>query len=143
MASGGTSTEVPPTPSIPRAGLNWADRPLDQPLDTLPPIQWPDEEAETSGNLVEVSEETTTFLRSCFRKPLTNAARHGLKKLVGIPKVDATKRPKLNHVVKGSVSKDTREADGMLAKLQMLLLDAVAPLVHILETAHSGNLIRT
>ena len=28
----------------------------------------------------------------------------------------------------------------MLAKLQTLLLDVVAPLVHILETAHSGNL---
>ena len=89
---------------------------------------------------MEVSEETTTFLRSCFGKPLTNAARHGLKKPVGVPKVDATKCPKLDRVIKGSVSKDTKEADGTLAKLQTLLLDAVAPLVHILETAHSGNL---
>ena len=69
-ASGGTSTEVPPTPFTSGAGLDWADRSLDQPLDILPPIQWPDEEAETSGNLVEVSEETTTFLQSCFRKLL-------------------------------------------------------------------------
>ena len=41
-ASGGTSTEVPPTPSTSGAGLDWADRSLDQPPDTLPPIQWPD-----------------------------------------------------------------------------------------------------
>ena len=87
---------------------------------------------------MEVSEETTTFLQSYFGKPLTNAARHGLKKPVDVPKVDATKCPKLDRVVKGSMSKDTKEADGMLAKLQTLLLDAVAP--HILETVHSGNL---
>ena len=138
-ANGGTSTEVPPLPSTSRA-LDWADRPLDQPLDTLPPIQWPDKETKTSGKLVEVSEETTTFLRSCFGKPLTNAARHSLKKPIGIPKVDATKCPKLNRVVKGSVSKDTKEANSTLAKLQTLLLDAVAPLVHVLETTQSGNL---
>ena len=64
--NGETSTEVPPTPSTSRSGLSWADCPLDQPLNSLPLIQWPDEEAETTGNLVEVSEETTTFLRSCF-----------------------------------------------------------------------------
>ena len=82
-----------------------------------------------------------TFLRSCFRKPLTNIARHSLKKPIGISKVDATKCPKLDRVIKGSMSKDTKEADGTLAKLQTLLLDTVAPLVHILKTAHSGNLI--
>ena len=54
-----------------------------------------------------------------------------------MPKVDATKCPKLDRVVKGS---DTKDADNTLAKLQTLMLDAVAPLVHIVETAQSGNL---
>ena len=49
-ASGGTTAEAPPI-ATPSTGLDWADRPLDQPLDTLPPIQLPDEEAESSGNL--------------------------------------------------------------------------------------------
>ena len=101
-ANGGTSTEAPPPPSTSRA-LDWVDRPLDQLLDTLPPIQWPNEETETSGNLVEVSEETTTFLRSCFWKSLTNAARHSLKKPIDVPKVDGTKCPKLDRVVKDSL----------------------------------------
>ena len=38
------------------------------------------------------------------------------------------------------MSKDRKEADSTLAKLQTLLLDAVAPLVHALKTAQSGNL---
>ena len=89
--NGGTSTEVPPTPSTSTFGLNWADRPLDQPLDLLPLISG---QTKRLRPLEEVSEETTTFLRSCFGKPLPNVARHSLKKPTGIPKVDTTKCPK-------------------------------------------------
>ena len=39
-----------------------ADRPLDEPLDTLPPIHWPDEEGDATTSLVQVSEDTTAFL---------------------------------------------------------------------------------
>lgn len=103
---------------------------MDEPLDTLPLIQWPDEETETTGNLVKVSEGTTTFLRSCFRKLLPNAARHSQKKPISVPKVDATKCPKLDQVVKGSICKDTKDAGNTWTKVQTLTLDAVAPLVH-------------
>ena len=54
--------------------------------------------------------------------------------------MDATKCPKLDHVVKGSVTKETKDADTTLAKMQTLVLDAVAPLVHILESAKNGKL---
>ncbi len=120
-STSGTSIEVhvpPITQSTSGTGKkDWADCLLNEPLDSLPPIQWLDEEAEPSGNLVEVSEETTTFLKLCFGKALTNTARHSL---VGFPKVDATKCPKLDRVVKGSVSKDMKEADNTVAKLQTL-----------------------
>ena len=119
---------------------HWADRRLDEPLN-LPPVHWPDdEESETASNLVEVSPETSSFLQSCFGKPLNNSARQGLRKTVGVPKVDATKCPKMDCVVKGSVSKETKDADTTLAKMQTLVLDAVAPLVHILESAKNGKL---
>ena len=105
----------------------------------LPPVQWPDdEESQTASNLVEVSPEMTSFLQSCFGKQLNNSPRQGLHKTVGVPKVDATKCPKVDHVVKGSVLKD---ADTTLAKMQTLVLDAVAPLVYILESAKNGKLI--
>ena len=57
-----------------------------------------------------------------------------------MPKVDATKCPKLDRVVKGSITKDTKEADANLAKIQTLVLDAVSPLVHIIECSRRGQL---
>ena len=57
--------------------------------------------------------------------------------------MDATKCHKLDRVVqpvKGSVSKETKDADTTLAKTQTLVLDALAPLVHILESAKNGKL---
>ena len=139
-----TPTGVPPSPSPSSVSAStspaWADRPLDEPLD-LRPIQWPDDdESETPGKLVEVSEETKTFLNSCFGKPLTNPARQCLRKTVGVPKVDATKCPKLDRVVKGSVTKETKDVDANLERIQTLVLDAVAPLVHVVECARRGQL---
>ena len=80
------------------------------------------------------------ILQSCFGRPLNNPARQSLRKIVGVPKVDATKCPRLDRLVKGSVSRDTKDADATLAKIQTLVLDTVAPLVHILESARSGQL---
>ena len=99
----GTSTKVPSPSSASHTGnpsLIPNDRRLDEPLN-LPPVQWPDdEESETIGNLLEVSPEMTSFLESCFGKPLNNSARQGLHKMVGIPKVDTTNCPMLDRVVK-------------------------------------------
>ena len=81
----GTSTKVPPSPYT-SSLRDWVDRPLNYPLDTLPPPQWPNEEAEYSGNLVEVSEKATTFLQLCFGKPLANATRQSLRIPAGVPK---------------------------------------------------------
>lgn len=46
-----------------------------------------------------------------------------------------TKCPKLDGVVKQNLTKEIRDAESNVAKLQTLTLDAVAPLVHILEEA--------
>ena len=54
--------------------------------------------------------------------------------------MDATKCPRLDRLVKGSISRDTKDTDATLAKIQTLVLDTVAPLVHILESARSGQL---
>ena len=151
--SGSSTEELPvPTPSSASTSCtdnssqvpkHWADRRLNESLN-LPPVQWPDdEESETASNLVEVSPETTSFLQSCFGKLLNNSARQGLCKTVGVPKVDATKCHKLDRVVqpvKGSVLKETKDADTTLAKTHTLVLDAVTPLVHILESAKNGKL---
>ena len=51
-----------------------------------------------------------------------------------------TKCPKLDGVVKQNLTKEIRDAESNVAKLQTLTLDAVAPLVHILEEAQRGSL---
>ena len=43
-------------------------------------------------------------------------------------------------MVKQNLTKEIRDADSNVAKLQTLTLDAVAPLVHILEEAQRGSL---
>ena len=44
-----------------------------------------------------------------------------------------TKCPKLDGVVKQNLTKEIRDAESNVAKLQTLTLDTVTPLVHILE----------
>ena len=43
--------------------------------------------------------------------------------------------------MKSNVSKETKDGDGTAAKLQTLMLDAVAPLTFILKEAQKGTLI--
>ena len=96
-------------------------------------------------NLVKESENMAMFLKNTFTKPVTNLVRLALKKGYNTPKVDValkkgyntpkvdvTKCPTIDRVMKGNTLKETKE---MAAKQQMLMLNAVAALVHILKNA--------
>ena len=127
-----TVTESPAI-SCPAMTL-WADRLLD----SLPMPQWgQDEESpDIEGRkLVEVSESTRKAIKTAFEKPLPNAARLQTRKTYSFPMIEDTKCPKLDTVVKQNLSKKVKDSDVNVAKLQTLMLDAVAPLVHILEEA--------
>ena len=52
------------------------------------------------------------------------------------PKVDATRSPKLNAVLKSVTSQSALSADNELARLKTFILDALAPLTAILEGAN-------
>ena len=54
--------------------------------------------------------------------------------------VEDTKCPKLDTVMKQNLSKDVKDSDVNVAKLQTLMPDGVAPLVHIWEEAQRGTL---
>ena len=70
----------------------WADRPLDEPLDSLPMPRWDDEEpAETESRaLIQVSESTRRALKTAFEKPLPNAARLQTIRAYPFPMVEDT-----------------------------------------------------
>ena len=84
-----------------------------------------------------MSENTQKAIKG---RPLHNAARLQTRKAYPFPMTEDTKCPKLDGVVKQNLTKEIRDADSNVAKLQTLTLDAVAPLVHILEEAQRGSL---
>ena len=84
-----------------------------------------------------MSESTARTLKSAFRKPLSNTARLLVRKPYGFPNVEDTKCPKLDRVIKQNLTKDVKDADSNAARLQTLNLDAVAPMVFILELGGS------
>ena len=81
------------------------------------------------SELVEVSEETKSFLKqACTKKErLAQRSRYPL------PKVPATRTLQLDSFMKPEVSSATKNVDRELAKVQTLLLDALAPLTSLLE----------
>ena len=141
-----TSTAIAPseTPQRAASSRDWADRPLDEPADYTASITWMDEEPADADNsvrpLVQVSEGTARAIKTAFKGPLLNTARLQTRKGYSFPDVEDTKCPKLDRVIKQNLSKEVKEADAAAAKLQTLTLDAVAPLVHILEEAQKGTL---
>ena len=92
-----------------------------------------------SQALIQVSESTRRALKTAFEKPLLNAARLQTRRAYPFPMVEDTKCPKLDSVVKQNLAKEIKDSDASVAKLQTLWLDAVAPLVHILEEAQRGT----
>ena len=132
---------------------SWADRSLDggevtgglnDPNLTLPggrgSTSEDTEEVSETATLVEVSEETAQVVNAAFKTPLANTARQALRRQFGVPKLDTTKCPKLDTVIKCNLSKEVKDADSQLARIHTLVLDAVAPLVQVLEEAASKTL---
>ena len=106
--------------------------------------RWDDQDEESanveSQKVVQVSENTQKAIKTAFGRLLHNTARLQTRKTYPFPMTEDTKCPKLDGVVKQNLTKEIRDTDSNVAKLQTLTLDAVAPLVHILEEAQRGSL---
>ena len=104
--------------------LTWPDKQLGEDLSA-----WP---------IISMSETTAKTLKSAFKKPLSNTARLQVRKLHGFPNVEDTKHPKLDRVIKQNLAKDVKDTNSNVGRLQTLNLDAIAPLVFVLEEAQKG-----
>ena len=80
-----------------------------------------------------MSESTDQFLKETFTKTLPNVARLQTKKVYGLPKNEESRCPKLNPLVKRRMSRNNKAQDTELSKIQTLGLDAIGPLVFLLE----------
>ena len=95
---------------------------------------WDDDAEEASTRqLLTMSDTTARALKDTFSRPLNNQICLQARRPYAFPDVETTKCPKLN-----PIANEQKQADAMLAKLQSYILDAVAPLVHIVEEARNG-----
>ena len=118
----------PPRPP-PRCHIPLADIPPEERLpDYNSTLVWEDDVEESTRPLRQVSENTTKALKAAFGRPIT------------IPERETTKCQKLDPAAKQLLQRDQKQGDALLEKLQTLVLDAVAPLVHIEEEAGKGTL---
>ena len=100
----------------------------------------PEENEDSAGKLVELSEETSALLEAAFSTTLSNADRRKRIAHIGIPDCDKIRCPKLDPMLATVLPKDAIKADGYLSRLQQFWLDAVAPLTAILEGSEAGEL---
>ena len=112
---------------------------LNNPHLTLPGAKGDNWGSETATP-VEISEVTAQVANATFKQPLANTARQTLGKQFGIPKLDTTRCPELDMVIKRNLSKKVKDADSQLARIHTLILDAMAPLVQVIEEAASSTL---
>ena len=134
-SSSASETQTPgSTPRASGSGRCWADVPVDEVPDYSAPLVWEDDVEEATQPLRQVSENTAKALKTAFSRPLANQARLQARKPYSFPNVEATKCPKLDSAAKQLLSKEQKQSDGALAKLQTLVLDAVAPLVHLVNS---------
>ena len=101
----------------------------------------PEENEDSAGKLVELSEETSAFLEVAFSTTLSNADRRKRIARFRIPDCDKICCPKLDPMLATVLLKDVIKADGYLSCLQQFWLDTVAPLTAILESSEAGELM--
>ena len=100
-----------------------------------------EEEQDSKGvSLFNISEKTKSQLRENFGSVLPNNTRRQLKDKFGAPNSPLTACPGLDKVMKSQVSSETKSRDKRLARLQSLALDAVGPLVKIVEGAENESI---
>ena len=95
-----------------------------------------EEEEDNIEDLAEVSEETHHFLTDSCTQGVSSETRKRTRSRFKFPKVDATRSPKLDAVLKSVTSQSAQSADNELARLETFILDALAPLTAILEGAN-------
>ena len=85
--------------------------------------------------LVQMSEEAAAFIETAFKSKLKNADRKSQAEKYGVPDSRWLKCPELDPVVGSTIPAAARRTDNGASRLQNYWLDAVNPLVYVLERA--------
>ena len=104
-------------------------------------IYWSPAESEgESSELSKISEGTARVIQDSFSKTLPSDKRLGMKRKHPPPDSVHTKCPRLDPAIKSKLPKQAKDTDANLARIQARVLDAVNPLVNLLESARKGTL---
>ena len=125
----------------------WADRNPEKSSETILTTSsfWCEDDPELNGEdqgcqLHRVSAAKEMLLKEAFSKLEQNGMRCRWRQKYGMPAFENTKCPKLDTTLKAQVPKACKDGDRPLCRLQTLVLDAVGPLAHILESLQKGSL---
>ncbi len=113
----------------------WCDRDPSEKVDYSLPIYFSDEEngEDSSEQLVEVSEQTAKLLKNSCTRGVSNESRRKTRSAFHLPKVPATRTPRLDQFLKTEIPQPTKSLDKDLSKIQTFVLDALAPLTAMVE----------
>ena len=104
----------------------WADRSLDEAVDYEADPQFSDEEDE--GQLAEVSERTHKLLTTTCTRGMSLDTRKRTRGKYKLPHVEATRTPKVDHVMRALATPAAKSSDREFSKIQTFMLDSLAPL---------------
>ena len=97
-------------------------------------IRFPDEgEGDDVGPLTEVSEETERLLKTSCTRSVSNEVRRRTRSRYKLPKVEATRTPRLDHFMHTLAPQTAKVVDRELSRIQTFVLDSLAPLTAILD----------
>ena len=120
-----------------RRDQDWGDRDPSETVDFSVPVGFSDEEEEGGRDpidqLVEVSEETGKLLKDSCTRSVPNEVRRRVRSNFKLPKVPATRTPRLDHFIRAEAPQATKSLDRDLARIQSFVLDALAPLTALAE----------
>ena len=114
------------------AGTSWGDRDPSEKPSYNEVVIFSDEEEESE--LVEVSDETYAMLTKVCTQSVTNDERKAARQRYKLPKVPATRTPRLEPFLKTEVPQVAKSLDSDLARVQTLYMDALAPLTTLAES---------
>ena len=116
---------------------DWADRDMERDLPDYEddPRFSDDEDGDGGGQLIDVSEGTHRLLTKSCTLCVSHDLRKRTRSRYKLPRVEATRTPRVDHVLRSLAPTPAKSVDKELARIQTFVLDSLAPVTSMLENA--------
>ena len=116
---------------------DWADRDMERDLPDYEedPRFSDDDDRDDGGQLIDVSEGTRRLLTKSCTQSVSHDLRKRTRSRYRLPRVEATRTPRVDHVLRSLAPTPAKSVDKELARIQTFVLDSLAPVTSMLENA--------